>query len=164
MIPTRLNQQFNRGTVVGFDLRTGSVLVMANSAVSVPSYPDHLFESIQRLTLENYPRGYKWPTQLDFRSLISPSDSEWVPVMSGHFRQHLFRLNFVTTPRSSYYINYLVTSSTKVNSETGIIRYWIVGIKSSDDLYAQMDNYFINSGMLIPVLYINGENCDTYEI
>lgn len=69
MIPTRLNQRFNCGTVAGFKKETGEIILVADRAVYVDDYYSSEFEQIQSETLQQYPAGYKWPSVAEIKTL-----------------------------------------------------------------------------------------------
>ena len=70
MTPTRFNQQYKGGTVVGFDSSTGSVIIFSNSYVNTPSATLLSFEQAQKATLRDYPKGYKWPSVQTFNCVL----------------------------------------------------------------------------------------------
>lgn len=162
MIPTRLNQHYNSGTVVGFNSSTGSVLVMANSTVSVPRYPGYHFTAIQQSTLANYPSGYKWPSLLDFCSLRCNRTLNSHSVLNdNYFREKLNRLS----SQDNVLDRYLVTSDVKESALCCGRYYYNLVEVFERNCYSRIAHVACshNNGWLIPVLYINGENCDTNE-
>ena len=71
MTPTRFNQQYNGGTVVGFNSSTGSVIIFSNKFVNNPSVTLLRTELAQLDTLRNYPEGYKWPSLQTFNCVLA---------------------------------------------------------------------------------------------
>lgn len=70
LIPTRFNQQYKGGTVVGFDSSTGSVIIFSNNCVNDLSATLLSFEQAQLDTLRDYPKGYKWPSVQTFNCVL----------------------------------------------------------------------------------------------
>ena len=156
MIPTRLGVKYKEGTVVGFNSRTGSILVLANSAVFVnPCVPSD-FLQVSAESLKSFPEGYKWPTAHDFYSLGFNDD--WT----------------LETPKCKYVFNvvgqlailpndcaqFFLTSSTDTGAFNECLQYRYQFVKTSNTLYARLRLYrtAYSDGYLIPVYYINGNN------
>ena len=157
MIPTRLGTKFKDGVVAGFNRKTGSVLVFANSLTHVSRFKQQDFELVKTTSLEKFPTGYTWPTHHDFESL-----SVTIPLsLSTTFVYILPAILNYHYPVDRYL--YLLTCSHATIRND--VRYCLCSIDLlhiEHDIYVNYGfyNYKCNSGHLIPVFYINGVNCN----
>ena len=160
MIPTRLGAKYKEGTVVGFNSRTGSILVFANSVVVVDHFYHCQFTSVQEESLKSFPEGYKWPTEHDFYSLGVSNELKPSPLFN--YTRKLIRplINFRTKTWFRYF--YLVSCSTRLNSENTML-YFQCGVawEPTETVGCDFFRSSYNNGNLIPVYYINGANCDS---
>lgn len=158
MIPTRLNQSYNNGTVMGFNSRTGSILVFANSTVYVPVYSHDSFDVVRSDSLKNFPKGYQWPTIHDFYS-VGTRLSKGQLSFNLSFFTLIDRLNL---PRSSSY-EYFLTCNFEQYDHDNIYGYFMCMFYLVDRQTALIRSvsYRFNDGHLLPVYYITGSNCDT---
>ena len=160
MIPTRLGTKFKDGVVAGFNRNTGSVLVFANSLTHVPRFKHQDFETVKTTSLEEFPPGYTWPTQHDFESLSVTSplslSTTFVYILPAI-------LNFNYRYPVDRYLYLLTCSHSIIRNE---VRYCLCSIDLphiEHNIYVNYGfyNHNCNGGHLIPVLYINGVNCNT---
>ena len=159
MIPTRLGAKYNGGTVVGFNSRTGSILVLANSAVFVNRCFPGDFLQVSADSLKSFPEGYQWPTVHDFYSLGFNDD--WT--LETPKCKYVFNVvgQLAILPNASSQV--FLTSSTDAESFNECLQYRYQVVKTSNTLYARLSLYgaAYSDGYLIPVYYINGDNCDS---
>ena len=156
MIPTRLGAKYKEGTVVGFNSRTGSILVFADSSVFVPTYDQSDFLQVSAESLKSFPEGYKWPTAHDFYSLGFNDD--WTSETSEC--KYVFNVvgQLAILPNDS--AQFFLTSSTDTGAFNECLQYRYQFVKTSNTLYARLSLYgaAYSDGYLIPVYYINGNN------
>ena len=155
MILTRLNQQFNQGTVVGFSKTTGAVVVFANTIGYVEKFNSSSFERMQQESLAAYPTGYRWPTRDDFYHSMCRSIGhglyEMDPLVEQHLIHHLCKCrdkdyNLVT--RECIAAAKFLQMSIKFRGYTSFV---------SRRLYSNL-----TMRDLIPVMQINGHNCESF--
>lgn len=91
MIPTRLNQTYYYGTVVGFNKHNGSIIVFSNTKTTTGIFCVTKIERVQEQTLAEYPPGYKWPTSQVFDQLVDCSTIGLHPA-TACFNSHLNKL------------------------------------------------------------------------
>ena len=162
MIPTRLGAKYNRGTVVGFNSRTGSILVFANSFVVVDHFYHCQFTSVQEESLKSFPEGYKWPTVHDFYSL--GVTNELTPSPLFDYTRKLIRSLIEFRSDTQFQHFYLVSCSTRLGSENTML-YFQCGVawEPTETVGCDFFSSLHNNGNLIPVFYINGADCDSNE-
>ena len=149
MIPTRLGVKYKEGTVVGFNSRTGSILVFADSSVFVPTYDQSDFLQVSADSLKSFPEGYKWPTAHDFYSLGFNEDWNSPPFVNRHNVDKNDGLR-------------LVTRSIKSNSSFISLQFYCHMVNFHKKFgRVGVYNRNVNCGVLNPVYYINGANCDS---
>ena len=160
MIPTRLGAKYKEGTVVGFNSRTGSILVFANSFVVVDYFRHRQFTSVQEESLKSFPEGYKWPTEHDFYSL--GVTNELTPSPLFNYARKLIRHLIEFRTRIWFRNFYLVSCSTRLGSENTVLYFQCKVVwEPTETVGCDFFMAVYNNGNLIPVYYINGANCDS---
>lgn len=146
MIPTRLYQTFQSGRVLGFNPLTGSVMCFHDNGFDYPMFDPNSIDSVIEKTMRAYP-GYTWPTiddlevAVDLLQFTYESESAYMYLSSRSIaNQDLYD----TGEPSLFMIQLRFAFGTPYTRE----RVWF-------------DKQTCN-GVVLPVLYINGENCDTY--
>lgn len=155
MIPTRLNQQFNQGTVVGFSKTTGAVVVFANTIGYVDKFNSSSFERMQQESLAAYPTGYQWPTSDDFYHSMCRRIGRRLYEMDPLVKQNLIHRLCICSDKDYY----LVTRECINNTKFVQVYMKFRGCTSlvSSGLYSKL-----TMGNLIPVMRINGHNCESF--
>ena len=146
MIPTRLHQPFNNGVVLGFNRESGSVIVASKCYYHIDEF-DLTTISYKIKQTEQSSTGYTWPSILDL---------ETVAVEIA---------NMISFLRSAHLVNICLVTKTVVVDSEGDLKMSQLFLNNRDNQTSiARDNYGSNScyGDLIPMMHINGENCDTY--
>ena len=145
MIPTRLNQRFNRGTVAGFKKETGEIILVADRAVCVDDYSFSEFGQIQLDTLQQYPAGYKWPSVAEIKKL----DRRTIE-FCGKLKQ-----KFLGTQLLTNRILWLVTRDCIVNDQYASFFMYYLHLESNN-LKEFYDTFYEgeNNGWLCPIALI----------
>lgn len=159
MILTRLGAQYNSGTVVGFNSSTGSVIIIANTAILVQSFDYIQFQLVKQSTLKDYPSGYVWPSLNDFWTL-------GVDLQEPKLFENKYVLVIIKKCKILDNMERCFLLTNYASSSKGKFSHSICQILAGSKVTAHIGSYRFgwNYGHLLPVLYINGENCDTYEI
>ena len=156
MIPTRFNQQYKGGTVVGFNSSAGSVIIFSNNCVNTPSATLLSFDQAQKDTLRDYPKGYKWPSVQTFNCVLESGrvvTSTAIDSVTREFSTYLikmFRDFGCISLLTSNYTNYGIVEVKFVKGyDTGV---WctLASITPS-----------ANFEVVIPVFEYNGNTQDT---
>ena len=148
MIPTRLNQRFNSGTVAGFKKETGEIIIVADRAVYVDDYYLSEFEQIQSETLQQYPAGYKWPSVAEIK------------ILNIHTIEFCMKLKqkFLGTQLLTNRILWLVTRDHIVNNQhASFFMYYLhLEFNNLNNLKEFCDTFYEgeNSGWLCPIALI----------
>ena len=154
MIPTRVRQQYKEGSLMGFNPKTGKLLIVANRSTYIEYYLPHERDQVYQQSLANYPQGCSQPTVDDFKA-IKIQDIVRCIAVSGcalsnvRHRQEDFAW-FVTcnvVGRKSKPLYRLVVIN-NYSSEVGQVKLFSTDAASND-------------GYLCPVLRINGSNCES---
>ena len=155
MIPTRLSQKFHDGSVVGFS--SGSVIV----AYQTVYYSGMLDFS----KLDNINDYYGFASSVQYKL---PSINECAVALAYLFKNQVTPItgitsdNVKTTPSIGSFFN------TNCFNNTAGSKKWITQIKLdyTDCEYKsyRAAKFFesMSSGFTLPVLLINGDNCDSY--
>ena len=149
--PTRFNQQYNGGTVVGFNSSTGSVIIFSNKCVNNPSVTLLSTELAQLDTLRNYPEGYKRLTVQTFNCVLE----------SGRVATHT-AINSVTREFSTYLIKMFRDFGCILLSTSNYTNYGIVNVKflkgNDTSVWCTLSSLelSVNFEVLIPVFEYNG--------
>lgn len=155
MIPTRLNQQFNQGTVVGFSKTTGAVVVFANTIGYVDKFNSLSFERMQQESLAAYPTGYQWPTSDDFYHSMCRIVSCGLYEMDPLVKQNLIHHLCICRDKDYYLVTRECIDDTKFLQVYITFRGRTAFVSSG--LYSTL-----TMGNLIPVMRINGHNCESF--
>ncbi len=157
MIPTRMHQSFKCGVVLGFNKLTGAVVCAHPCTVDVDGFDNEEIDSKIKETMQSYPSGYTWPLISDLDAIVdeltikykgreltyfvSRSLVESYSYITGEFEQQMIQMRFSSNSNNCYYY-----------------------LRQFPDCFYSHRNFdsHENEGCLIPVLLINGENCDTY--
>ena len=156
MIPTRLNQQFNRGTVVGFDSNTGSIVVIANTALAVKQYDCDNASTVFAAALTEFPGGYVVPTSRDFNVIVKSAARRTLTLTDiAHrvferqscIRRRMFMHLITSDPHvvQQKCVEFRQMFVNRIDNNTTTLTYVLVSERSS-------------YGYLIPFLKINGSN------
>lgn len=156
MIPTRLNQQFNQGTVVGFSKTTGAVVVFANTIGYVDKFNSLSFERMQQESLAAYPTGYRWPTRDDFYHSMCRRLDRRLYEMDHLVKQNLIHHLCICRDKDYYLVTREWFNDTKFLSQVFITFRGRTTFVSSG-VYSTL-----TMGNLIPVMRINGHNCESF--
>ena len=146
MIPTRLHQKFKNGVVLGFNRGSGSVLVASKCYYCIDDFDLNTIAAKIKQTEQRAP-GYTWP---------SISDVETVAAKFA---------NMISFLRSAHLVNICLVTKTVVVDSEGEPRMRQLFLYNRDGRTSiTRENYGSNFcyGDLIPMMHINGENCDTY--
>ena len=144
MIPTRLNQNFTCGYLAGFNNMTGNLIVVHNS----PSYTsslqlDRFKQDLLQYMENNYP-GWKCPTINDLESL---NRCTFAPFVLKGLKPNYKNSRSVYITTISEICRSVITQQRIYQTVTDTIR--IERCRTWD-----------TSGFIVPVIYINGTNCD----
>lgn len=146
MIPTRLYQTFQSGRVLGFNTLTGSVMCFHDNGFDYPMFDPNSIDSVIEKTMRAYPR-YTWPTISDLEVAVDllqftyEDESAYMYLSSRSITNQDFDTIWEPTP---FMIQLRFAFGTPYTRERVLF-----------------DKQTCN-GVVLPVLYINGENCDTY--
>lgn len=170
MIPTRLNQQFNSGTVTGFNRKTGSVIVFSNTVTnkvhSLGPY-DHI--NTEYSTLKMYPAGYQWPKLSDFDHLTINHEVSYfgdpISLNAEHFLQQVIPQMLDPKVRVPYC---LLTATYNGVNEYDEPEIFTDIVLRQDYFNRWVIQKFSHSsgrhyGNLLPVITINGSNADLLD-
>lgn len=146
MIPTRLYQTFQSGRVLGFNTLTGSVMCFHDNGFDYSEFDLDSIDSVIEKTMRAYP-GYTWPTISDLEVAVEllqfthESEAAYVYLSSRSIANQDFDTIWEPSPCM---IQLRFAFGTPYARERALF------------------NKQTCNGLVLPVLYINGENCDTY--
>ena len=146
MIPTRLHQPFKNGVVLGFNRESGSVIVASKCYYCIDDFDLTTISDKIKQTEQCAP-GYTWPSILDL---------ETVAVEIA---------NMISFFRPDQLVNICLVTKTVVVDSEGDLKMSQLFLNNRDNQTSiARENYGSNFcyGDLIPMMHINGENCDTY--
>lgn len=165
MIPTRLGQQFNTGTVLGFNSRSGSIMIFSNTLTRVDWHEYKDQEQVYANALALYPVGYMCPSKEDFLALTNVDDFVTDVFLDVKYLHHITAhlTNCKLLGQHQKYPSFLLTRpDASINKYDCFIHFYV--FEDNRKLFAEFYEYKSSKdyGTLIPVLKINGENCDSY--
>ena len=142
MIPTRLHQPFKNGVVLGFNRESGSVIVVTNHYTIASFDLRNIEQTIEQSS--NLEHGYGWPT-------ISDCEAIAIEFLTRVFKEQ---------PSLHYYL----VSRTIVSNQDDVLKMIQLAIhKSCSNTSVVIERVSATStgsyGVVLPVLYINGNNC-----
>ena len=142
MIPTRLHQPFKNGVVLGFNRESGSVIVVTNHYTIASFDLSNIEQTIEQSS--NLEHGYGWPT-------ISDCEAIAIEFLTRVFKE-----------QSS--LHYYLVSRTIVSVYGDVLKMIQLAIhKSYSNTSFEIMQVLVPStgsnGIVLPVLYINGNNC-----
>lgn len=155
MIPTRLHQKFKDGLVAGFNPFTRSVLCVHLVEHVVDGFDNEDIDAKINETMQHYLIRYTWPVITDLYAIVDHLKIEFKErdlmyfvtrsmvdkdlYGTGEFEKFMIQMRFSSNPNE----------------------YYLQSVPDCFYSHREFESY-VNEGFLIPVLHINGENCDTY--
>lgn len=150
-LPTRVGQQCNGGTVVGFNTQSGSVIVCANYSLLLSGTTHPATTLSYRETLESFPAGYEWPLITDFVNWQTTRCSIDYGCLIAHLKK-------VFNGRSWARLAVQLPDKS-LNFDSFRILLVSLDHKTSASI---LDYTAIIHGRLVPVFKLTGDNCDSY--
>ena len=149
-LPTRIGQQFNEGSVVGFNTRSGCVIVCANHSLLLRSEIHPVTTLSHSESLESFPTGYSWPLITDF--------DRWETIScSIDYFCLLEHLTKVFSGRS-----WARLAVQLPNGTFSFDSYRIILVSLEHKTSVVVDYTDVIHGRLVPVFKLNGANCNSY--
>lgn len=146
MIPTRLYQTFQSGRVLGFNSLTGSVMCFHDNGFDYPTFDPNSIDFVIEKTMRAYP-GYTWPSIDDLEVAVE-------------------LLQFTHESEAAYVYLSSRSIANQDLHDTGEPSPFMIQLRFAFGTpYTRKRALFSKqtcNGLVLPVLYINGENCDTY--
>ena len=143
MIPTRLRSKFDSGSVVGFDPKFGQIIVMHDLLFRIGAVPSQLVSSYAEKKCREISNTIVWLPPL-VSDLVTAKDE-----IVRKFPQLLAGWNRL-----------ILTRHTDVAL---LVEYVFLNTQQRISVNVDVALYF-SGDYLLPVSYINGENCDTYTM
>ena len=162
VIPTRLGVSYKTGTVVGFNPNTGSVLVFANRFVDIHNFEHHEFPTVRDESLKHYPDGFQWPSKSDFQHLGIPFHPPLIRV--GLYIEKVLNRARLTSLQPQWPCYLVSRTSVRVssNEHNYVLCRIVYFVENNFRIFARLGTYTcdMNNGLLLPVYYITGNNCN----
>lgn len=140
VIPTRYLQEINKTKVIGFNPATGSLILAHVRFEKLADYPRAVSQLVYSAVIAGFD-GFRWPTEPDlmcsYRNLSKFVRADHLPNRS---------LQFCLQPEDDFFLfpQFTVTMFNNSKPLTNIYKY-----------------RYINSGILLRILTVNGNNADS---
>ena len=140
MIPTRYLQEINKTKVIGFNPATGSLILAHVSFKKLFGYPRSKSQLVYSSVMAGFDR-FRWPTEDDlmcsYHNLSKFVHADHLPNRS---------LQFCLQPEDDFFLfpQFIVTVFNNSKPLTNIVKY-----------------RYVNSGILLRILTVNGNNADS---
>ena len=140
VIPTRYLQEINKTKVIGFNPMTGSLILAHVRFEKLFDYPRAVSQMVYSAVMAGFDR-FRWPTEADltcsYHNLSKFVRADHLPNRS---------LQFCLQPEDDFFLfpQFTVTVFNNSKPSTNIVKY-----------------RYINSGILLRILKVNGNNADS---
>ena len=141
MFPTRLGMSVNSGIVVGFDHTQGCVVVANKHPVAMFDISTPMLNSAVEQCIHEHAPGYRFPSESAIRAFS-------IPLLNDRYYTRIVPEGFVLLTR------------TVVGDQFAIMEFRLFNDKFIELKPTRL--VWRASGVVIPVLLINGDNCDSY--
>ena len=153
MIPTRYCQKFRNGTTAGFNFKTGSVIVMSDYTANVDQHATCDFHLIINDLLSEFDPAYVCPSTNCIKSLNRLTVNRLFVMTGKWLRTNILSRTYICTSSTA------IADSIQMEIQHEIVYPYYNGVLY---MYSYRINEQFNNSVLVPVILINGENCDTY--